>query len=360
MTDSTHTTPKRLVPARKVVSTSRTRRVSRRIAGKTPLSLSAANSPTHSQGADAAGEKTALNIEDIASQLSSLSEQISKLTLDAAGASPPQSPPASAIPFPRYRARADSVSSSADSAKTLDSLFPRSVSREKEICSKLFAPLDAVPEPEELKERLLEELATPIPIHLHIYNMLKGEVDQRVLDKTFCIVEDTGNICPSLTPRVESALQVRNANVGTESMQQHVLDVFLMGIMATAQDHLPTDIKIDRNAKDDTMTIRRQRPDYLLHLNGQLVFKGEEKKEGDVRIIARELTDKMMPGSVGKGNKAKYLLCYATAGSRVLLECIHSENEMLECSEIIDLAKMRDRVAMVISLVNVMRIVRAH
>ncbi|KAJ2629069.1 hypothetical protein GGF44_004345 [Coemansia sp. RSA 1694] len=95
-------------------------------------------------------------------------------------------------------------------------------------------------------------------------------------------------------------------------------------------------------------------------MNGQLVFKGEEKKGGDIRRIANELIDKMIPGSVGKTGKLDYLLGYATSGSQVLFECIYDNHAMLECSNIIDLSKLPDRVTMVIMLVNVVRIAGAQ
>ncbi|ORX68167.1 hypothetical protein DL89DRAFT_294100 [Linderina pennispora] len=186
-----------------------------------------------------------------------------------------------------------------------------------------------------------------------------NNIDEGLLEQTFCIVEETGNICPTLTPRVESALLVKVDNGGTESMQQHGLDVFLMGVIGTARDHLPVDVAIDRNASEASMTKQVNRPDYLCSINGQLVFKGEEKKRGDVRTIARELIDKMLPGVVGKNGRLAYLFGYATAGTRVLFECIYDDMKMHECSDILDLAKLRDRITMIMILVNIIRISRA-
>ncbi|KAJ1956776.1 hypothetical protein GGI12_005219 [Dipsacomyces acuminosporus] len=314
-------------------------------------------------GKDSDNGQPTMSLKDFKDKLDFLTEQVSILALSASnhtGVSPLQPPSVRPIPVLRSKSRdVQSVSGSADSAKTLDSLFPVVEPNEKDVCAKLFAPLESLPEPEDLKKLLLDDVAIRIPIHLHIYQSLEKEIGQDLLEKTFCIVEEVGNICPSLTPRVETALLVRNANIGSESMQQHVLDAFLMGIMETAQDHLSANIQIDRNANEKTMTKGNDRPDFLLMLNGQLVFKGEEKKEGSVRIIAKELEDKMLPGSVGDNGKLKYLLGYATAGSQVLFECIH-EDGMDECSDVIDLAKLRDRITMLIILINTVRIVRAH
>ncbi|KAJ1842544.1 hypothetical protein LPJ73_005767 [Coemansia sp. RSA 2703] len=236
--------------------------------------------------------------------------------------------------------------------------FPTTKSRETEICAKLFSPVESLPDYSELRERLLDDFVEPIPIHRHAYEKLKSEVAQEVLSN-FCIVEEVGNTCPTLTPYIESALNVTNVGRGTESMQQHVLDKFLMGIISTAQSEIASvDILIDRNAAENSVTKKGCRPDFLFSINGQLVFKGEEKKAGDVRKIAMELTDKMIPGSVGKGatSRIQYLLGYATAGSRVLFECIHGDDKMVECSNILNLERIPDRVTMIRIIVNVVRI----
>ncbi|KAJ2252760.1 hypothetical protein GGI13_003088 [Coemansia sp. RSA 455] len=303
---------------------------------------------------------------DIAKEFYSRLEDISKqLSLLTVGQSPPSSLP---IPIPtgksaKDKATEEAVVASFDSGKTLSDeppLYPITDSREKDICRLIFAPTSTVPKPKDVRARLCNNLSAPIPIHHFVYNLLKPVVDADVLETNFCIAEEVGNICPKLTPCVERALMINNVNIGTEAMQQHVLDAFLMGIIGTAQDHLATNIKVDRNAAESSMTMPQCRPDYLLTMNGQLVFKGEEKKGGDIRHIAQELSDKMLPGSVGKTGKLDYLLGYATSGSRVLFECIYSDRAMLECSNIIDLLKLPDRVTMVIMLVNVVRITRAQ
>ncbi|KAJ2492918.1 hypothetical protein IWW37_001090 [Coemansia sp. RSA 2050] len=303
---------------------------------------------------------------DIAKEFYSRLEDISKqLSLLTVGQLPPSSSPI-AIPTDKPakgKAANEVVVGSFESDKTLSGeppLYPISDSREKEICQLLFAPTLAVPKPKDLRARLRDNLSARIPIHHYVYSLLKPVVDANVLEGNFCITEEVGNICPTLTPCVERALMINNVNVGTESMQQHVLDAFLMGIIGTAQDHLAINIKIDRNAAESSMTLPQCRPDYLLTMGGQLVFKGEEKKGGNIRHIAQELTDKMIPGSVGKAGKLDYLLGYATSGSQVLFECIYNNHAMLECSNILDLMKLPDRVTMVITLVNVVRIAYAQ
>ncbi|KAJ2782669.1 hypothetical protein H4R18_002147 [Coemansia javaensis] len=229
-------------------------------------------------------------------------------------------------------------------------------SQEKEVCQALFSPLDAVPSHADLTQELLKTPVVKIPIHHHVHEWLKKHVEADVVDSMFSIVEQVGNICPKLTPRVEAALQVRVASEGTESMQQSALDPFLMGIHGTATEYASFETRIDRNANETSTTKYRCRPDYLLLINGQLVFKGEEKRAGDVREIAEELISKNREEIIGKNNKIDYILGYATAGSRVLFECIYSHNEMLECSDILNLERIPDRVKMLTILINAMRV----
>ncbi|KAJ2665115.1 hypothetical protein IWW48_000382 [Coemansia sp. RSA 1200] len=251
-----------------------------------------------------------------------------------------------------------SVSSSYGSDKTIG-LVPIVADDESSICEQLFRPAKDVPKPADLRKALLNEPVVKIPIHQYVFDRLKEDVPVSELESYFCIVENVGNIAPQLTPRVETALLVNNVDIGTESMQQHVLDAFLMGVIGTAQEYLGMDVMIDRSAAEPSMTLPQSRPDYLLLFNGLLVFKGEEKKGGNVRQIALELTDKMADNVVGKEGKLEYLLCYATAGSRVLFECIYEDNKMVECAEIINLKKVSDRVTMLIILINVVRIAHA-
>ncbi|KAJ2708446.1 hypothetical protein H4R19_004741 [Coemansia spiralis] len=229
-------------------------------------------------------------------------------------------------------------------------------SREKEVCAELFAALKAVPDRESLAKVLLEKPAVPIPIHRNTYEWLLGEVGSDAIKGMFTFVEDVGNMCPKLTPRLEAALQVSVAPETTEAMQQSVLDPFLSAIVGTASEYMNLDTRIDRNANEKSMTKGRDRPDYFLAISGLLVFKGEEKRAGDVKEIALELTKKMIPGLLGKGGKLEYLLGYATAGQRILFECVYGDKKMSECSPTLNLTRVSDRITLLVILVNVVRV----
>ncbi|KAJ1648099.1 hypothetical protein LPJ64_000552 [Coemansia asiatica] len=295
-------------------------------------------------------------VQDFMERLDAISSKLSQLALNKLG----RSFSSENIAKNKTDATTPSARQSVDSEKTLVPIYPIVESREKDICKKLFAPVSSLPEPDQLSERLLDKLEEPIPIHNFIFSELEKEIPKDILEKNFCIVEQVGNICPTLTPRVENALMVSVVGKGTEMMQQHVLDAFLMSIFCTANTQcIDSDMVIDRNAAESSATISGNRPDFLFAINGQLVFKGEEKKGGNVRTIALELTSKMIPGSVGKpDSRIEYMLGYATAGSRILFECIYDDGQMKECSGILNLERMPDRVSMIIILVNILRIAR--
>ncbi|KAJ1985945.1 hypothetical protein GGI25_006452 [Coemansia spiralis] len=331
------------------------RRQSSRIAARQQTAPSnPAAAPGRKVAAHNRGEDNADVVRFFASKMDRILEELSRLSLDM------DHKDAIAVGVkgqPKDTTAEPPVSSSYGSDKTI--AFEAGEDSEKRIYEQLFQPSGSAPKQSELRKCLLEAPAIRIPIHRYTFNKLNNHVESTLLESYFSIVEEVGNITPHLTPRVEAALMVNNVSVGTESMQQHVLDAFLMGIIGTAQEYLPMDVSIDRNAAEASMTLPQCRPDYLLMFNGQLVFKGEEKKRGDVRHIAEELTEKMADGVLGKKGKLDYLLGYATAGPRVLFECIHEGNKLLECSDILNLERIPDRVTMLIILINVVRVAYA-
>ncbi|KAJ2649341.1 hypothetical protein IWW40_003188 [Coemansia sp. RSA 1250] len=281
-------------------------------------------------------------------RLDAISRKLSQLALHK---------PEEAIEIPASSSKDKSVetkaASSVDSDKTLIARYPIVECKEKEMCRKLFSPLKAVPNRETLQSVLTANPVVKIPIHQHTFSWLQEHVEEDKLKGVFDIVEEVGNICPKLTPRVEAALHVNVPRDVTEGMQQCALDAFLMGVIGTAQEYIAISTKVDRNANELSMTKFMCRPDYLLMFNGQLVFKGEEKKSGDARNIALELTEKMIPGSVGKDGKLEYMIGYATAGSSILFECIYGDEKMSECSQILDIERVADRVTLILILINV-------
>ncbi|KAJ1668371.1 hypothetical protein IW140_000198 [Coemansia sp. RSA 1813] len=345
------------VPEAKKETMATERRQSSRIASKKRDALAVVKVPaTNITAADGEKDNNKEVLQFFATKMDMILEGISRLGIDNKGKGNKDHPVIqsdSATSIDNVNA-----SSSYDSDKTI-TLAPLNEERESDICEQLFKPAETVPKPDDLRKALLNEPAVRIPIHQYVYDKLKDDVAVPELEKYFSIVEQVGNIAPQFTPRIETALLVNNVNVGTESMQQHVMDAFLMGVIGTAQEHLTMDVMIDRNAAEPSMTLPQSRPDYLLIFNGLLVFKGEEKKGGNIRHIALELTEKMISGAVGKKGKLEYLLGYATAGSRVLFECIYEGNQMVECTDIINLTKPSDRVTMLIVLINVVRIAHA-
>ncbi|KAJ2084428.1 hypothetical protein H4R24_000058 [Coemansia sp. RSA 988] len=343
-------------PVKKAVSSMQSRRRSTRLAAKTPSIPAAKESACETSRNHAPQEDLARGFME---RLDAISRKLSQLGIHKSE----EATKTSAIPIsvPKKQNESFEAGLSFDSTNTIVSPKCNKVaeSKEKDMCTELFSPPETTPNRKEIRAALLEKPRVKIPIHHSTYTWLQMHVEEDMLEGAFSIVEEVGNICPRLTPRVETALQVKVVSDVTESMQQCVLDTFLMAVIGTAQEHLEIDSKVDRNANELSMTNAMCRPDYLLILNGLLVFKGEEKKCGDVRNIALELVDKMIPGSVGKDGKLEYLLGYATAGTRVLFECIYDDSKMSECSDILNLERIADRVAMIVILINVVRIASA-
>ncbi|OMJ30419.1 hypothetical protein AYI69_g33 [Smittium culicis] len=171
---------------------------------------------------------------------------------------------------------------------------------------------------------------------------------------------DLNDICPYISLQFESALSVVNFNhtMRTEALQQHVLDTILHAVFGTANDFAKIPLVYDRNKIDTSLTVAGKRPDFVCWHNDLLVFKGEEKKKGDVRKIALELIDKMKPESIGNGpNQLPYLLSYATAGNDVLFFAINKKNKLVEVSDVLDMSSVRDRITILLILINSVKII---
>ncbi|PVU90837.1 hypothetical protein BB561_004693 [Smittium simulii] len=255
-----------------------------------------------------------------------------------------------------------------------------------EFCQKLYAPVDKIPEISLLKQALVGELPAKIPIRKFIVNELlkKSKLGSNVLsvnfDKIFTIVSEeqysldssesklkekslnpatNSNDCNNVSLRFEAALTTASIGnlEGTEAFLQYTLDTILHAVFGTATTFASLPLRYDRNKIDTSLTKSGKRPDFLCWYNDLLVFKGEEKKCGNVRNIALELTDKMQPNKIGKlKGQIPFLLCYATAGSNILFVAINQANQMLECSQVLDMNSIADRVTILLILVNTMRI----
>ncbi|PWA00040.1 hypothetical protein BB558_003875 [Smittium angustum] len=202
----------------------------------------------------------------------------------------------------------------------------------------------------------------------------------------------------------------------TEAFMQYTLDKLLhtvFGLLVSNDLEKSEFFGFDRNKLDLSLTVPGKRPDFVVTFKDMLVFKGEEKKKGKVRTIALELVDKMLvgppppsitiPNSIDpknssipktktepeKNRKLKhiknkllgntkslntksrkswlgndptcqipYLLCYATAGNSILFVAIDKENNMVDCSDILNMESLNDRITTLLILINSVRIIR--
>ncbi|OMJ10217.1 hypothetical protein AYI70_g10464 [Smittium culicis] len=262
------------------------------------------------------------------------------------------------------------------------------------VSQRIYKPFGIVPKIENLKAALLtqSELLIPIrtnsirgfeqtltgingnfsklfidskePIDLSSLGKEKSSVIKNSIKSTIKsyrhLQADLNDICPYISLQFESALSIVNFNhtMRTEALQQHVLDTILHAVFGTANDFAKIPLVYDRNKIDTSLTVAGKRPDFVCWHKDLLVFKGEEKKKGDVRKIALELVDKMKPESIGNGpNQLPYLLSYATAGNDVLFFAINRKNKLVEVSDVLDMSSVRDRITILLILINSVRII---
>ncbi|KAJ2559302.1 hypothetical protein EV175_000412 [Coemansia sp. RSA 1933] len=183
-------------------------------------------------------------VQFFAENMDIILEGISKLGIDSKGKT--------IVDNIAVRSDNENASSSYGSDKTIAPI-PLKEDRESDICEQLFKSVESVPKLAALRKALLKEPAVSIPIHQDVYDRVKKDVDVAELERYFSIVENVGSVTPQLTPRVETALLINNVNVGTESMQQHVMDAFLMGIIGKAQEYTTMELMADRNAAEPSM-----------------------------------------------------------------------------------------------------------
>ncbi|KAJ1673607.1 hypothetical protein EV182_004904, partial [Spiromyces aspiralis] len=171
--------------------------------------------------------------------------------------------------------------------------------------------------------------------------------------------------CHSVSVHFESALDATltasllNASAGnqggTEAYYQYSIDTFIYAAFGLARAYLNLPINFDRNKADGSGATKPQlRPDFVCWVNKKLVFKGEEKKSGDVHVVANELVDKMMKGT----GLLPYLLCYASAGTTIQFAAIDSKHKLHFIGDTLDISKPQGRFYVMRAMVNVIRILR--
>jgi len=73
-----------------------------------------------------------------------------------------------------------------------------------------------------------------------------------------------------------------------------------------------------RNRKDDSLTMSKLRPDFMLLVRDTLLFKMEDKPiSGSIGAAITDLLTKMKKWSDAYHGKIEYLLCAAAAGYKL-------------------------------------------
>ncbi|KAH9257859.1 hypothetical protein BASA81_003878 [Batrachochytrium salamandrivorans] len=200
----------------------------------------------------------------------------------------------------------------------------------------------------QLKDHLNTKPPANFPLDEKIFAVLK----EWLVRDFFSDVDDKAEDCvhAAITPPIE-----------------HVLGYFLLEAGAHP--------RCSRNQTEDNKRLRSttgsSRPDFLLHINNLLVFRGEEKKEGgSLDDAARELTSKMEVWNPLFFGDIPYIIGYAMAGTKFQLYALHpdlSKQSNVDgvpvlstaVSDKLSLDAVADRILLVQYMINMVRVLQA-
>ena len=95
----------------------------------------------------------------------------------------------------------------------------------------------------------------------------------------------------------------------------------------------PIAIDIDRNVSDASgLTVESMRPDVLVWVRDTLIFKGEEKKDGNFDVVKDELREKMQDWNIATSGNLPYLLSYGAVREKVQFFAITKNASLVEIS----------------------------
>ncbi|KAG6951689.1 hypothetical protein JG687_00013450, partial [Phytophthora cactorum] len=184
----------------------------------------------------------------------------------------------------------------------------------KDLWEYLKMNIAALPKPTELKAMLQQ----PLPFRLTLD-------DDKTAEK---ICDENGDFlqCKDLTTMIEFCLLKCSSPVesmASENTWQSFYDALLTipSELAFAKGILLT---LRRNRVDNTgTTAKRLRPDLILHYDGMVLLRGEEKSASTfVDVSCKELTSKMRKWNPMFYGDLPYILGYATSGARLKIVTI--------------------------------------
>ncbi|KAG2981931.1 hypothetical protein PC119_g20915 [Phytophthora cactorum] len=184
----------------------------------------------------------------------------------------------------------------------------------KDLWEYLKMNIAALPKPTELKAMLQQ----PLPFRLTLD-------DDKTAEK---ICDENGDFlqCKDLTTMIEFCLLKCSSPVesmASENTWQSFYDALLTipSELAFAKGILLT---LRRNRVDNTgTTAKRLQPDLILHYDGMVLLRGEEKSASTfVDVSCKELTSKMRKWNPMFYGDLPYILGYATSGARLKIVTI--------------------------------------
>ncbi|KAJ3079018.1 hypothetical protein HK102_004077 [Quaeritorhiza haematococci] len=222
------------------------------------------------------------------------------------------------------------------------------------------------PEPDPTQWQL-DELLKPFPTPPSSLEALKGHLREpllRALPISEQVIVDSRVELGHGTLALDIAYAIRQTGMsGTSEDMRHLwIDVLIRQMFEDARDNgIIPEVELDRNTKDRTAaTAKSMRPDWMVWLKGNLLFKGEEKAEQkDFGDAINELTSKFgrMP-SIFYGD-VSFMICYAAAGPLLAFYAIERRTKALhDISRVYRLTNPLDRLSVLCVVFNILRILR--
>ena len=112
-----------------------------------------------------------------------------------------------------------------------------------------------------------------------------------------------------------------------------LINNIVINIWETLKTYQSLAIEINQNATDPSgITIDSLWPDVLVWVQDALVFKAEEKKDGNFSVVMEELRDKMKDWNLASCGNLPYLLSYGAVKENLQFFAITKDSNLTPIS----------------------------
>ncbi|CAJ0646974.1 4751_t:CDS:2 [Entrophospora sp. SA101] len=182
-------------------------------------------------------------------------------------------------------------------------------------------------DPKVLETILLQPFCIKIPIESEVYEQWKREIIDINIDNYFVNGDLSGSTAAEFSAECVHALP--------RTMEA---------------------IDINRNVKDPSeITIDSLQPDVLVWVQDALVFKAEEKKDGDFNVVMEELRDKMKDWNLASCGNLPYLLSYGAVKENFQFFAITKDSNLMSISPRYNISTFAGGFKVLISTLNMFK-----